>query len=665
MSLEKLTLRAKLLFSFLSIVILASLVGLTGFNGIRTITQNHDVNSLVNKALDEAHKVQAASLRYVIYKDESYQEQISEGAQKVFDLTLQASKSLKKDAHKAIADELVSSMERYKTHNNGYYLLEMRKNEVEILRAAAAATVQNNINDLFELEISGHYENRGMDSDYYSSVILAQELRNSYNRVRIWAQKYKLAITEEEMNGIADSWISELALSQSLINECLKSFSDETTIMELEKIHEALEEYSGHVEEFRTISRDQMAEQKIMKKAAEETFAMGWKVEEVLLYIVEKTTNQRVILIAAFLLASMLLGLTISLALTADVMKQLGNEPVELASIAEKIADGDFTISFDSSRERGVYFSMKKMTRNLTTTLHSIKNASDQVSSGSEQLSSTSQQISSGASEQASGTEEISSSMEELVSNIQQNTENAQTADAIARKASEDAALGGESVRDTVLAMKAISEKIGIIEDIARNTNMLALNAAIEAARAGEAGKGFAVVASEVRKLAENSGKAAAEITEISSGSVKAAEQAGTIINELVPRIQKTAELIQEITTASREQSHGAEQINASIQQLDSVIQQNASASEEMASMSEELNSQAASMKSSISYFRLDLDGGKKPVERRTGGTPLISKNESVVQAPAEAAPKEIPLMDEIPNGTGKNSSFEEDFEEF
>jgi methyl-accepting chemotaxis protein len=154
--------------------------------------------------------------------------------------------------------------------------------------------------------------------------------------------------------------------------------------------------------------------------------------------------------------------------------------------------------------------------------------------------------------------------------------------------------------------MKEIATKISIIEEIARQTNLLALNAAIEAARAGEHGKGFAVVASEVRKLAERSQAAAGEIGTLSTRSVQVAETAGEMLTKMVPDIQKTAELVQEISAASREQDTGTEQINKAIQQLDQVIQQNASASEEMASTSEELSGQAEQLKATISFFRID-----------------------------------------------------------
>jgi methyl-accepting chemotaxis protein len=199
-----------------------------------------------------------------------------------------------------------------------------------------------------------------------------------------------------------------------------------------------------------------------------------------------------------------------------------------------------------------------------------------------------------------------------MSSSIKQNADNSGQTEKIAVMSASDAKDGGKSVNETVAAMKEIATKISIIEEIARQTNLLALNAAIEAARAGEHGKGFAVVASEVRKLAERSQAAAGEISTLSSRSVQVAETAGEMLNKMVPDIQKTAELVQEISAASREQDTGADQINKAIQQLDQVIQQNASASEEMASTSEELASQADLLKDTISFFRIDSGGSRQ-----------------------------------------------------
>jgi len=195
--------------------------------------------------------------------------------------------------------------------------------------------------------------------------------------------------------------------------------------------------------------------------------------------------------------------------------------------------------------------------------------------------------------------------MEEMSSNIKQNAENAKMTESIARKSAQSADMGGKAVMQTVDAMKQIASKIGIIEEIARSTNMLSLNASIEAARAGEFGKGFAVVAAEVGKLAERSSREASEINALSTSSLKIAEEAGVTIAELVPEIRRTADLVQEISSASNEQDAGASQINSAITQLDQVVQQNASISEESASMSEELAGQSEVLLEAISFFRM------------------------------------------------------------
>jgi methyl-accepting chemotaxis protein len=205
--------------------------------------------------------------------------------------------------------------------------------------------------------------------------------------------------------------------------------------------------------------------------------------------------------------------------------------------------------------------------------------------------------------------------MEEMVSNIKQNADNAQQTDKIANKSAKDAQESGKSVLEAVAAMKEIADKISIIEEIARQTNLLALNAAIEAARAGEHGKGFAVVAAEVRKLAERSQKAAGEINQLSANTLKVSEKSGEMLDKLVPDIQRTAELVQEITAASKEQDAGAEQINKALQQLEQVIQQNASAAEEMASTTEELTGQSDQLVSALSFFNTG-EGDGAPVRK-------------------------------------------------
>lgn len=273
-----------------------------------------------------------------------------------------------------------------------------------------------------------------------------------------------------------------------------------------------------------------------------------------------------------------------------------------------KVSDGDLSADVDLNRkdELGkLADGMRNMVNRLRNVVGDVNNASDSVASGSEELSASAESLSQGATEQAASIEEVSSSMEEMAANIKHNAENAAQTEGVAEKSQSQASLSADAVGEAVHAMKSIAEKIMIIEEIARQTNLLALNAAIEAARAGEHGKGFAVVAAEVRKLAERSGIAAAEISELSSSSVVVAEKAGGMLQELVPSIVRTAELVQEIAAASNEQNTGVSQINKAIQQLDTVIQQNASASEEMASTSEELSRQGQLLQQAMSFFKL------------------------------------------------------------
>ena len=370
-------------------------------------------------------------------------------------------------------------------------------------------------------------------------------------------------------------------------------------------VNDALAAMSAYVEN----TKKQMAEQAVQSKEE------GLHAQSLLLTLIGAS-------LAIAIAAAIWISLNISRSLSRAV------------DLAGSVAKGDLshTIPSASNDEVGdLIRSLNVMVEKLRQIVAEALTAAQNVSAGSQELSASAEQLSQGATEQASSAEEASSSMEEMASNVKQNADNANQTEKIAAQSAKDAEASGAAVGRAVEAMQTIAEKITIVQEIARQTDLLALNAAVEAARAGEHGKGFAVVASEVRKLAERSQAAAAEIGTLSADTVKVAQEAGDMLSRLVPDIKKTADLVVEITAACREQDVGSAQINQAIQQLDKVGQQNASASEEVSSTSEELASQAEQLQSTISFFRID----EANRERAAAAAPV---DHAVKQLKAKAA---------------------------
>jgi methyl-accepting chemotaxis protein len=335
----------------------------------------------------------------------------------------------------------------------------------------------------------------------------------------------------------------------------------------------------------------------------------------------------------------------------------------ETAQLTFRMADGILNQDVDA-HARGEMGEMNRAMqtfsgklREIVATLSAISHS---VAGGSRELSSGAERLSDGANSHASSTEEVSASMEEMDSSIQQNADNAQETERIAARASEDAQKSAEAVRQTVEAMRNIAERITIIDEIARNTNLLALNAAIEAARAGEHGKGFAVVASEVRRLAERSQTAAGEISELSSSSVDVADDAGRLLDDLVPSIRRTAELVQEISAASAEQRTGSQQVTNSITQLEQVGMHNASQAEEMSSMAEELSGQAGQLQETIAFFQVR---GVEP-GGRSGGTESGAGRDA--RRDASVGQEQRPALQAVgANAATESDAADREFEEF
>jgi len=323
--------------------------------------------------------------------------------------------------------------------------------------------------------------------------------------------------------------------------------------------------------------------------------------------IAKTTTTTLLIFSVVSIFASVVITLVISRGITKPIQ--------DVLEVVENISAGDLTktINADRGDELGrLLGAMAKMTAKLNEMIGEVRMGAGSVSTAAAQVASSASIVSQGTSEQAAAVEQVTSSMEEMSASVTQNAENSRKMEQTARKGAQDAGQSGQAVQETVSAMKLIAEKIAVIEEIAYQTNMLALNAAIEAARAGEHGRGFAVVAAEVRNLAERCRTAAQEIGGLAVANVQVAERSGGLLAELVPAIQKTADLVQEVAATSREQAAGVNQINGAISQVGIVTQRNAAGAEELSSTAEELASQAEALQDMISFFRVSAHGNQR-----------------------------------------------------
>lgn len=655
----KIRIGTKISGSFAIILICAAALGIVGL--ISLDSYRHSV-----EAADAAHTLNNMILQtrrteknYFLRRDKTYTEEMQTALQQITRLANASKERLKEAEDQQLIQDVLDSGAGYgEAFNQAVESSETKNRAVaEWIRIGNLFT---NLSTELENTVIEPAIQSAREENNDASLQRWQGIKESYQKdllTKFWSVRYL---------ALGYAFIDESDARWQSLNTALDEFSDNLTswktlageeaqlIETANSIAMALQEYRSAGISYRNASLQQRDLEKKMVQTAQNGQEAIARALENFQDDREAAQQSAVVLTIFFFVLALAVGVVFAVLISGSISKAMK----EGVSFAKEIASGNLNAQLDyhSRDEIGdLAEALREMEDNLRNIVQDVHVAADGVQSGSREISSASQQLSQGATEQASSAEQVSSSMEEMSSSIKQNSDNSRQTESISTKVAQDAETGGKAVAETVEAMRQISDKIQIINEISRQTNLLALNAAIEAARAGEQGKGFAVVAAEVRKLAERSQGAAAEIIDLTQSSVQVAEEAGKVLEQIVPEIRKTADLVQEISAASSEQDSGASQINQAVVQLDKVIQQNASFSEELASMSEELAGQAGSLAETISFFTLDGEARKaqkKPKSIETKNTAKKKEKPKQLKAPAPAkAQKKTEKQPDKPQG--------------
>jgi methyl-accepting chemotaxis protein len=597
MNWKNLKLAQKITLGFGTVLLLTIVVGTFSYNGLTSVKTNAEETSEFNSLEENVYQAMSERKNYMITADEKYLKSWN----LLMDDLYKQLESINENSDKESEidmDELKEQADTYKMAFLDYANSRVEEKKIALKWKELGESFFQSVNKISE---------KYMDDD--KVMIFVGSLETKFALMRIGAIYYIKDKTDER-------W-SEFKTAMNNMQKAVNSNADDFNYIQKDvvEIQNVIESYIAQSDKYYKEVGIQKGNNEKMAVAANEFLVLTKDATE---YQNDKMNSQMqksirlILIVIAF---SILLGILMTVVITRSLTRPI-KKSVEFA---KKVAKGDLTAIVDIDQEDEVgelATALTNMSVKLKQIISNILSGSNNIASASEQISSGSQQLSQGASEQASSTEEVSSSMEQMVANIQQNTDNARETEKISISAADGIKKVSAASQKSVTSIREIAEKISIVNDIAFQTNILALNAAVEAARAGEHGKGFAVVAAEVRKLAERSKIAADEIDILSNSSVKVTEEAGELMLTIIPDIEKTAKLVQEITAASLEQNSGADQINNAIQQLNQVTQQNAASSEEMATSSEELSAQADQLKDTVSYFTID-EGNQSRLKSR------------------------------------------------
>ncbi|MBI5520290.1 MAG: methyl-accepting chemotaxis protein [Desulfovibrio sp.] len=627
---KNLRLAMKLGIGFGVVLALTAFLAALSWNGLSNVLDRVDKADAMSEIIRLGLESRRHEKNFQIRRDQKSQEEVAKSVAAITQLAQNYKARFQDAKNREQMDQVLAATKAYDAAFKGFVTREMGRMETQkamgeaALRATKAAEdMDANQSAQLAADIRGKMAAGAMEA----RIALANDAGRAAQQItamRLTIMYYIQTGADAHLEKAREQGKALVALCSGLKSRFTKPADvaqAETILAELDFYQKCLENYVQAVQQQKDMENQLIQSARDLQKVCDAAR------EDQKSKMFSEIAWSRTLLLSAALLALILgamAALLITRAITGPVNKGL--------SFAKALADGnlDVRIDVDQKDEVGALASaLTNMAGRLRSVVLQVNASAESVASGSQELSASSETLSQGATEQAASVEEISSSVEEMAANIRQNADNATQTERLASKSAEDARQGGQAVTQTVDAMRQIVEKIGFIEEIARQTNLLALNAAIEAARAGEHGKGFAVVAAEVRKLAERSGAAAGEIGQLSAASLAVAEKAGGMLATIVPDIERTSELVQEISAACREQTTGADQVNKAIQQLDQVIQQNASASEETASTSEELAAQAQRLTQVMQFFKLGNAHQGPPLAIEAGPAPRADEDEA------------------------------------
>lgn len=605
----KLSAKIGLGFSFCVVLLIA--VGCTGVWALThllrdqvTILEELEIAKKANDILLDAEGAQSAALRYIVYKDKKYLDEIKHHYDNALSDVDLAKALMKSEENKAMADQVAASMGLYMDANVEYSKLNKEVEEVGAVRAAAAAELVKEMKNLINVQklslekyMDEVAEGKAVSREAVEKVFLAQQMLHSFNEARVLAQKYQLAVNPEDQDAVAKTWIEQLSITEGFIKQGKQQMKDGDSQKALAAIDRARERYLEQVEKFRSINQAKRDVQRNKQKpAAENVVAKAATVSDGVYAFIKKTSEEA--RATASFANAMLISVCIVAALISSMMAWL---------IARSII------------------------RPVSAIAGSLANGASQVSSAANQVSHSSQSLAQASTEQAASLEQTSAAMVQMESMTAQTVENAKRATMLAEESQNSVKKGQEVMQrmsSSIHKIKDSSEEtakiIKTIDDIAFQTNLLALNAAVEAARAGEAGKGFAVVAEEVRSLAKRSADAAKSTAELIEESKRNSEEGYSIsvdVVEIFNRIDesasKTTQLSKEVAVANQEQREAIKQISSAIAEMDKVTQSNAASAEETSAASTQLTTQAESTNELVRSLR-ELVYGKGTSSRTT-----------------------------------------------